>query len=141
VSSRVLSLLIRPFDNRVFRTERTYVKGLLELLDIYVKPACASVSVLGGVGSSKETVIPAAERRTVFGAIDSLVSFHKESFLPSLEKAVAPLMSKTANQDDSDGQLSLTVAATVGDIFVKHAAFMKMYSTYIKWVCPFWKTK
>ncbi|KAF5368346.1 hypothetical protein D9758_002424 [Tetrapyrgos nigripes] len=112
-------------------TERTYVKGLLELMDIYVKPACAPVSVLGGVGSSKETVIPAAELKIVFGAIDSLVSFHKASFLPSLEKAVARLMSKTAAEEDSDGQLSLSVAAAVGDIFQKHAAFMKMYSTYI----------
>ncbi|THU94841.1 hypothetical protein K435DRAFT_667533 [Dendrothele bispora CBS 962.96] len=112
-------------------TERTYVKGLVELLDIYVKPACAPVSVLGGVGSSKETVVPATERKIVFGAVDALVSFHKESFLPSLEQAAAPLMAKNADKGDSDGQLSLTVAAAVGNIFLKHAAFMKMYSTYI----------
>ncbi|KAK7463781.1 hypothetical protein VKT23_007120 [Stygiomarasmius scandens] len=112
-------------------TERTYVKGLLELLDIYVKPACAPVSVLGGVGSSKETVVPATERKIVFGAIDALVSFHKGSFLLSLEQAAAPLMSKNADKEDSDGHLSINVAAAVGNIFLKHAAFMKMYSTYI----------
>jgi len=87
---------------------------------------------LGGVGSSKETVVPATERKIVFGAIDALVSFHKESFLPSLEQAAAPLMSKNADKEESDGHLSINVAAAVGNIFLKHAAFMKMYSTYIK---------
>ena len=33
-----------------------------------------------------------------------------------------------------DGQLSLDVARDVANTFVSHAAFMKMYSTYIKYV-------
>ncbi|KAJ3790255.1 hypothetical protein GGU10DRAFT_340918 [Lentinula aff. detonsa] len=111
-------------------TERTYVKGLQELMDIYIKPACANVTVLSGVGSSKETVVPAPERKIVFGAVDGLISFHKDSFLPSLEKAVAPLMEPSAGKD-VDGQLSLSVATSVGDMFWKYAAFMRMYSTYI----------
>ncbi|KDR85180.1 hypothetical protein GALMADRAFT_330695 [Galerina marginata CBS 339.88] len=117
----------------ILLTERTYVKGLQELVDIYIKPASTPVNLLSGVGSSKDTVVPAPERRIVFGGIDALFSFHNDSFLPALEGAAAPLMkSGPAMQDvDVDGQLSLGVAKAVGDIFVKHAAFMRMYSSYI----------
>lgn len=113
------------------RTERTYVKGLKELVDIYIQPACAPVNVLSG---SKDTVVPASERRVVFNGIDSLFSFHNDSFLPALEGAAAPLMRPSAELQelDADGLLSLNVAKAVGDIFVRHAAFMKMYSSYIK---------
>lgn len=115
------------------RTERTYVKGLQELVDIYIKPAATPVNLLSGVGSSKDSVVPASERKVVFGGIDALFSFHKESFLPALEGAAAPLMKSGPGSDvDADGQVSLNVAKAVGDIFVKHAAFMKMYSSYIK---------
>lgn len=113
-------------------TERTYVNGLQELMDIYIKPA--SVTVNFGVGSSKDTVVPPSERRIVFGGIDSLFSFHKDSFLSALEVAAAPLMKPSAELRlvDADGQLSLEVAKAVGNIFLKHAAFMRMYSSYIK---------
>lgn len=116
------------------RTERTYVKGLQELVDIYIKPGSMPVNILSGVGSSKETVVPMSERKIVFGGIEALFSFHNESFLPALEKAAAPMMQSTEElqQADADGQLSMEVAKAVGDIFVKHAAFMKMYSSYIK---------
>ncbi|KAK7064461.1 DH domain-containing protein [Favolaschia claudopus] len=112
-------------------TERTYVKGLQELVDIYIKPGAAPVNVLGG--SSKETVVPASERKIVFSGVESLFSFHKESFLPALEIAAAPLMRSSAElaEADADGQLSLTVAKAIGNMFLKHAAFMKMYSSYI----------
>ncbi|KAJ7130078.1 hypothetical protein C8R43DRAFT_670583 [Mycena crocata] len=112
-------------------TERTYVKGLQELVDIYIKPGAAPVNVLGG--SSKDTVVPASERKIVFGGVDALFSFHKDSFLPALESAAAPLMKTTAEllEADADGQLSLTVAKAIGSMFLKHAAFMKMYSSYI----------
>lgn len=114
-------------------TERTYVKGLQELVDIYIKPASISVNLLSGVGSGKDTVVPASERKIVFGGIDALFSFHKDSFLPALEVAAAPLMKPSAELQaaDHDGQLSLNVAKAVGNIFLKHAAFMKMYSSYI----------
>jgi hypothetical protein len=75
------------FDHVLCRTERTYVRGLQELIDIYIKPAAAQVNLLGGVSSTKETVIPAAERRIVFSGLDSLFSFHKDIFLPALELA------------------------------------------------------
>ncbi|KAJ7597234.1 hypothetical protein C8J56DRAFT_919557 [Mycena floridula] len=109
-------------------TERTYVKGLQELVDIYIKPGCLPVNILSG--SSKDTVIPPSERRIVFGGVDGLFSFHNDNFLPALEAAVAPLMDPSKDLD-ADGQLSLSVAKDVGNIFLKHAAFMKMYSSYI----------
>lgn len=93
------------------------------------------MNIIGGVGSSsKETVVPAAERKIVFGGLESLFSFHKESFLPALEAAAAPLLKPDglAADADSDGKLSSDVAMAVGRMFVSHAAFMKMYSTYIK---------
>jgi hypothetical protein len=92
------------------------------------------VNLLSGVGSGKDTVVPASERKIVFGGIDALFSFHKDSFLPALEVAAAPLMKPSAELQaaDHDGQLSLNVAKAVGNIFLKHAAFMKMYSSYIK---------
>ncbi len=109
------------------------MKGLQELVDIYIKPASAPVNSLTS-GTNKETVVPFSERKIVFGGVDSLFSFHKESFLPALESAAAPLMMSSAalQTTDADGQLSLSVAKAVGSMFVKHAAFMKMYSTYIK---------
>ncbi|KAJ6574825.1 hypothetical protein B0H19DRAFT_934950 [Mycena capillaripes] len=112
-------------------TERTYVQGLQELVDIYIKPGAAPVNVLGS--SSKDTVVPAPERRVVFGGIDALFSFHKESFLPALELAAAPVMKTSAElaEADADGQLSLNVAKAIGSMFLKHIAFMRMYSSYI----------
>ena len=112
------------------------MKGLQELVDIYINPASAAVNVLGGVGQHKETLIPAAERKIVFNGLEALFSFHHGSFLPALETAAAPLL-RPANeiaQADHDGQMSLTVSRTVAQTFVSHAAFMKMYSTYIKYV-------
>ena len=121
------------------RTEKTYVKGLQELVDIYIKPSSANVNLISGVGSSKETVIPAAERKIVFGGVEALFSFHKESFLPSLEEAAAPLLRRLSPGEeldpdgiDPDGKLSVEVAKAVAGCFLKYAAFMRMYSTYIK---------
>jgi hypothetical protein len=104
-------------------------------VDIYIKPAATPVNILGGVGSGgKDTVVPGSERKVVFGGIDALFSFHNDSFLPALEGAAAPLMKTPAEMQDTDqdGQLSLSVAKAVGNIFVTHAAFMRMYSSYIK---------
>lgn len=117
----------------IVETEKTYVKGLQELVDIYIKPSAAPVNLISGVGSSKETTIPSAERKIVFSGIEALFSFHKESFLPSLEKAAAPLLQKPPGIEefDPDGQLSVEVATAVAGCFLRYAAFMRMYSTYI----------
>lgn len=115
----------------ISRTERTYVKGLQELVDIYIKPAAAPVTVLSGVGQS---IVPSGERKIVFSGLESLFSFHKESFLPALERVTTPIMvpSSQLAEMDTDGHISLDVARAVAHIFVSHAAFMRMYSTYIK---------
>ncbi|KAK2461771.1 hypothetical protein APHAL10511_006234 [Amanita phalloides] len=114
-------------------TERTYVQGLQELVDIYIKPAAVPVNILSGVGTTKDTAVPAPERKIVFGGLDALFSFHKDSFLPALEYAAAPLMKPATElqETDADGQLSIKVAKDVGNMFLKHAAFMRMYSSYI----------
>ncbi|TBU48420.1 hypothetical protein BD309DRAFT_853892 [Dichomitus squalens] len=112
----------------IVETERTYVSGLQELVDIYIKPAAATVNVLGGVGQSKDTVVPAQERKIVFSGLEALFYFHRESFLPALERAAASLLNA---QGEVDAQKSLDVARDVANTFVSHAAFMKMYSTYI----------
>ncbi|KAI0078939.1 hypothetical protein K474DRAFT_786929 [Panus rudis PR-1116 ss-1] len=112
----------------IVETERTYVKGMQELVDIYIKPAAAPAGV-----TNKDTVVPAAERKIVFNGLEALFSFHKESFLPALERASLPVMRPAAElaAADEDGNLSLKVARDVAQTFVSHAAFMKMYSTYI----------
>ena len=115
-------------------TERTYVRGLQELIDIYIKPAAAQVNLLGGVSSTKDTIIPAAERKIVFSGLDSLFSFHKDIFLPALELAANPVLRPQANQSEQEmeGILSANAARGIARTFVSHAAFMRMYSTYIK---------
>ena len=118
-------------------TERTYVKGLQELIDIYIKPAAAPatpVNILGGVSSTKETVIPTAERMIVFSGLDSLFSFHKDIFLPALELAANPVLHPQTKQSEQEMEaiLSANAARGVSRTFVSHAAFMRMYSTYIK---------
>jgi hypothetical protein len=115
-------------------TERTYVRGLQELIDIYIKPAAAQVNLLGGVSSTKDTIIPAAERKIVFSGLDSLFSFHKDIFLPALELAANPVLRSQANQSEQEmeGILSANAARGIARTFVSHAAFMRMYSTYIK---------
>lgn len=70
----------------------------------------------------------------MFGGLESLFSFHKESFLPALERAAAPLMKNAQDLalEDADGQLSTRVATAVANTFVSSVPFMKMYSLYIK---------
>jgi hypothetical protein len=113
------------------RTERTYVKGLQELVDIYIVPASQPVNSLTG---GSDTVVPPQERKVVFGGLDSLFSFHKDSFLPALEQAASAVMLPPAELKDWDagGEMSKIAAKDVASVFVKHAAFMRMYSTYIK---------
>ncbi|KAF8516103.1 hypothetical protein BU17DRAFT_51020 [Hysterangium stoloniferum] len=115
----------------IVETERTYVQGLQELLDIYIKPASSVINTLGNaVASTKETVIPQQERKIVFNGLDSLYSFHSQSFLPALEHAAKPLL-HAPSLDTTAGEVSMGAAMAVANVFVSHAAFMKMYSTYI----------
>jgi hypothetical protein len=101
-------------------------------MDIYIRPAALPNSAIGS--SSKDTVVPVAERKAVFSGLDGLYHFHNENFLPALEAATAPLLRATRPipELDLDGQLSSSIALAVAEVFMSHAAFMKMYSSYIK---------
>jgi hypothetical protein len=103
-------------------------------VDIYIKPGSVPVNLITSVGSSKDTVVPSSERKIVFSGVEALFSFHHESFLPALEIAAAPMMrpSDALQETDADGQLSSDIAKAVGNVFLKHVAFLKMYSSYIK---------
>jgi hypothetical protein len=92
------------------------------------------VNSLAGGSSKKETIVPALERRVVFGGVEALYSFHKEVFLEKLEQAAAPIMKPASvlASEDANGALSTEVAIGVANAFITHAAFMRMYSTYIK---------
>jgi hypothetical protein len=116
----------RVLADSVCRTEKSYVRGLQELVDIYVKPASETAS---GLNMGKETTIPAQECKIVFTGVDALLQFHKQSFLPSLVAAAAMLQT---GAEDTNGQISTMAAHAVANVFVSHAAFMKMYFTYIK---------
>lgn len=87
----------------IIETERTYVKGLQELVDIYVTPS--------------ETEISLAERKRVYMGVEGLLSFHRDSMLPSLEQALY------APADE--------IVVNVAKIFIRHAAFLKIYNIYI----------
>ncbi|KDN44357.1 hypothetical protein K437DRAFT_138392 [Tilletiaria anomala UBC 951] len=102
----------------IISSEETYVQGLQDLVDIYVKPAQAYPTT---------APIPLAEQRIVFGNIEALRHFHQGAFLPALKAAAAPLLSL----DDAPAELSAHTAEDVSSVFSRHAAFFRMYSTYI----------
>ncbi|WWC88473.1 uncharacterized protein L201_003384 [Kwoniella dendrophila CBS 6074] len=108
----------------IYETERTYVRGLGELVSIYVRPSCQPVNP----NKSNETIVPASERKIVFGGVESILTIHRDNFLPALEKAVRPLLE---GQDDDEGSLSASTAHHVGEVFRTYIAYMKQYSTYI----------
>lgn len=101
--------------------------GLQELVDIYIRPGSQPATTIANV-TSKETIVPVNERKIIFNGLESLLSFHKDSFLPALEKAYKAL----GEGDDTSGELSNDTAMKIAKVFVSHAAFMRMYSTYIK---------
>ncbi|CBQ68162.1 conserved hypothetical protein [Sporisorium reilianum SRZ2] len=111
----------------IVSTERTYVKGLGELVDIYVKPAMAPAD-----GNSGVPVIPPNEHRAVFGNVEALLQFHRTVFLPSLVSMAKPVLE---HNQDAPGEMApeetAAVAEKVASVFSTHAAFFKMYTSYI----------
>jgi hypothetical protein len=104
-------------------TERSYVRGLQDLVSIYVRPASQPISK-----GDMETVIPANERKIVFGGVEGILQFHSQSFLPALEKAAEPLLrSKQALNGDSSQRLAIHIA----NVFKQYHPFMRQYSAYI----------
>lgn len=60
----------------ILDTEKSYLKGLQDLCDIYIVAGSQPVSSNSG---RKDTVLPGAERRAVFGnVVGSLNSFSSE---------------------------------------------------------------
>lgn len=109
----------------IYETERTYVRGLGELVTIYVRPAGQPVT------SGKqplESVVPSAERKIVFGGIESILTIHRDNLLPALERAIRDLIEKG---DDEEGLKSTATSHAVGEVFRTYIAYMKQYSTYI----------
>lgn len=111
--------------HEIWETERTYVRNLGELVTIYVRPASQPVNQSKSV---VETVIPAAERKIVFGGVESILAIHRDNFLPALETVLKQLIE---NGDDEKGILSIDTAYSVGEVFRTYIAYMKQYSTYI----------
>lgn len=111
--------------HEIWETERTYVRNLGELVTIYVRPASQPVNQSKSV---VETVVPAAERKIVFGGVESILAIHRDNFLPALETVLKQLIE---NGDDEKGTLSINTAYSVGEVFRTYIAYMKQYSTYI----------
>lgn len=109
----------------IYETERTYVRGLGELVSIYVKPSGVPVN---SAKPTSETVIPASERKIVFGGIESIMTIHRDNLLPALERAIRDLID---NGDDEEGEKSKATAHATGEVFRTYIAYMKQYSTYI----------
>lgn len=114
----------------IVQTEETYIRGLSELIDIYVRPATMPVD-----GGSGPPVVPPVEHKTVFGNVEGLLQFHAGAFLPSLKTATAPLLQRDAVHGDADEAeetaLTASVAEEVAGVFTHHAAFFRMYSAYV----------
>lgn len=104
-----------------------------------MKPAAVPINTFA---ATKETVIPQHERKMVFSGLDSLHSFHTQSFLPALERAVKSIapehkkdkFGKPEVDPEIPTEISMDAAVAIAHVFVSYAAFMKMYSTYIKYV-------
>ncbi|KAF8756087.1 RhoGEF domain [Rhizoctonia solani] len=92
----------------IVETEKSYVKGLQELVDIYVKPASEPAP---GLNVGKKRRSPRRSGRF---------------FLPSLINAAEILSTAGPGED-----VSTRTAHAIANVFVSHAAFMKMYFTYI----------
>ena len=68
----------------------------------------------------------------MFSGLDSLLSFHKDIFLPALEHAAYSALRSQRSEEEVEGTLSANVARGIARTFISHATFMRMYSTYIK---------
>ncbi|KAL1924278.1 uncharacterized protein VTP21DRAFT_7313 [Calcarisporiella thermophila] len=99
----------------ILTTERSYVQGLQEFMDIYVEPSAQ--------------VLSPQERKQVFSNFESILAFHRDHFLPALEEEVSRLTNDKEVNDMDDGIQDDPVR--VGGVFVKLADFLRMYSFYI----------
>ncbi|CAO1634021.1 unnamed protein product [Sympodiomycopsis kandeliae] len=117
----------------IISSEESYIKGLQELVDIYVKPARKPAD-----GTNGQPILGPAEHRTIFGNVEGLVQFHCGAFLPSLRIAAKDILlnkpggaGDTSTAEAGDAALTAGAAEAIAGVFTKHAAFFRMYSAYI----------
>lgn len=172
----------------ILATEKSYIRGLKELQEIYIAGARAMSA--SGIGKDKEPTVPAMERKIVFNNVEAIIGFHVEVLLPDLQEVMDRLTEKQvsilspanfgtglsarkakrveAKQKDPGGEFSVLVAPASDEVldeagcweveepgilqsqrdeiagelikvaaeelarvFIRHAAFLKLYSTYI----------
>ncbi|KAJ1924779.1 hypothetical protein IWQ60_004973 [Tieghemiomyces parasiticus] len=65
-----------------------------------------------------QTVLTPAEIKTIFGNVDSILLFHRDHILPELEATIQA----AAGTD---------IEARVGGVFLRNAAFIRIYSVYV----------
>jgi hypothetical protein len=92
-------------------------------VEIYVKPASQPISK-----GDSETVVPANERKIVFGGLEGILQFHRQSFLPALEKAAGLISGMTPACNETSSQ---DTAMHVANVFKLYHPFMRQYSSYI----------
>ena len=112
--------------NEVIETERTYVAGLSELMDIYVQGARQPLD-----SGTDERVMSVPMERLVFGHVEGIVHFHRDAFLPSLEQATYRLKMLTDPNSEAYPAITAQIAADVANVFSEHAAYFKMYMNYV----------
>lgn len=122
----------RRIVQEIISSEESYIRGLQELVEIYVRPARKAVD-----GANGQAVLSPAEHRTIFGNVEGLLQFHEGAFLPSLKLAAKEIILQSSGGEVPDGgsaedaAMTARVAEAVAGVFTKHAAFFRMYSTYI----------
>ncbi|KNE99435.1 hypothetical protein PSTG_07363 [Puccinia striiformis f. sp. tritici PST-78] len=132
----------------IVATEKSYIKGLKELSDIYI--TSASLMVSGSIGKEKEPVVPPAERKVVFNNVEAIIGFHVDVLLPDFQAVMDSLRQKQSaiamadfkepasgsdelskRCQETESQLTNFAAEELARVFIRHAAFLKLYSTYI----------
>ncbi|PLW16244.1 hypothetical protein PCASD_18110 [Puccinia coronata f. sp. avenae] len=132
----------------IVATEKSYIKGLKELHDIYI--TSASLTVSSSIGKEKEPMVPPAERKVVFNNVEAIIGFHVDVLLPDFQEVMDRLRQKQAaiamadlkeptsgdeqlprRRQELESQLTNFAAEELARVFIRHAAFLKLYSTYI----------
>ncbi|CAO1632094.1 unnamed protein product [Jaminaea pallidilutea] len=121
----------------IISSEESYIRGLQQLCDIYVRPSRLPSEDKGISGGSNQPILPPQEHRAIFGNVEGLLQFHVSAFLPSLKTAADCILrerqagSPNLPEDDDERQFTASVAEEVANVFVKHIGWFRMYSAYI----------
>ena len=121
--------------DEIISTEKSYLRGLQELCSIYVASAAvATAPSASSTTGKRDTVVPAIERRAVFGNVvrsraatdpgrrlthrhsrlqEAIRDFHAKILLPDL---------LAADESSTDSRI---VADEIGKVFSSHVSFMK----------------